>query len=210
VLSAFSDALTVVAVIITVGFGFYSVYHKVASGKNFHSGHDHSHDDEVPSLDRNDLEDFRVFLRYLMMHAGVGIALGAVMTMVGKPQNLIIADKAGGDFIEFFIRKSPITIPVFFARLATTFLIEKCSLFNYGAQLPQKVRQILTDYDKDVETNLTKQDKAKLAIQGLIAVWLVIGLDGHLADIGLIGLSIIVLTTSMGGVIDEHSVGKVF
>ncbi|MGK0380734.1 MAG: NhaB family Na+:H+ antiporter [Flavobacteriales bacterium] len=210
VLSAFLDALTVVAVIITVGLGFYSIYHKVASGKDFHSEHDHSHDDEVPSPNRNDLEDFRAFLRNLMMHAGVGTALGGVMTMVGEPQNLIIADKAGWDFIEFFIRMSPITIPVFFAGLATTFIVEKFSLFNYGAQLPQKVRQILTDYDKDVEVNLTTQDKVKLAIQGLIAVWLVIGLAGHLAAVGLIGLSIIVLATSMGGVIDEHSIGKAF
>jgi NhaB family Na+:H+ antiporter len=210
VLSAFLDALTVVAVIITVGLGFYSIYHKVASGKDFHSEHDHSHDDEVLSFNRNDLEDFRAFLRNLMMHAGVGTALGGVMTMVGEPQNLIIADKAGWDFIEFSIRMSPTTIPVFFAGLATTLLVEKFSLFNYGAQLPQKVRQILTDYDKDVEANLTTQDKVKLAIQGLIAVWLVVGLAGHLAAVGLIGLSIIVLTTSMGGVIDEHSIGKAF
>ncbi|MCK9247227.1 MAG: hypothetical protein M0P11_09810, partial [Anaerolineaceae bacterium] len=33
VLSAFLDALTVTAVLISVGVGFYAVYHKVASGK---------------------------------------------------------------------------------------------------------------------------------------------------------------------------------
>ncbi len=79
VLSAFLDALTVVAVIITVGLGFYSIYHKVASGKDFHSEHDHSHDDEVLSFNRNDLEDFRAFLRNLMMHAVVGPALGGLI-----------------------------------------------------------------------------------------------------------------------------------
>jgi NhaB family Na+:H+ antiporter len=210
VLSAFLDALTVVAVIITVGLGFYSIYHKVASGKDFHSEHDHFNDNEIPQLRHSELEDFRAFLRNLMMHAGIGTALGGVMTMVGEPQNLIIADKAGWDFVEFFIRMSPITIPVFFAGLATTYLVEKFSLFNYGAQLPDVVRKILTDYDKDVESNLTTQDKVRLVIQGLIAVWLVIGLAGHLAAVGLIGLSIIVLTTSMGGVIDEHSIGKSF
>ena len=31
-----------------------------------------------------------------MMHAGVGTALGGVMTMVGEPQNLIIAEQANG------------------------------------------------------------------------------------------------------------------
>ena len=35
VLSAFLDALTVTAVIITVAHGFYSVYHKIASGKDY-------------------------------------------------------------------------------------------------------------------------------------------------------------------------------
>lgn len=209
-LSAFLDALTVVAVIITVGLGFYSIYHKVASGKDFSSDHDHSHDDEVPHPSRDDLENFRAFLRNLMMHAGVGTALGGVMTMVGEPQNLIIADKAGWDFVEFFIRMSPITIPVFFAGLATTFTVEKFKWFSYGAQLPPMVREILTNYDKNMEANLTTQDKARLAVQGLIAVWLVIGLAGHLAAVGLIGLSIIVLTTSMSGVIDEHSIGKAF
>ena len=39
-LSAFLDALTVTAVIITVAAGFYGVYHKVASGKSFHHDHD--------------------------------------------------------------------------------------------------------------------------------------------------------------------------
>jgi Na+/H+ antiporter len=42
------------------------------------------------------LEQFRAFLRSLLMHAGVGTALGGVMTMVGEPQNLIIAKSAGG------------------------------------------------------------------------------------------------------------------
>jgi NhaB family Na+:H+ antiporter len=209
-LSAFLDALTVVAVIITVGLGFYSIYHKVASGKDFHSDHDHSHDEEVHHPNRNDLEDFRAFLRNLMMHAGIGTALGGVMTMVGEPQNLIIADKAGWDFAEFFIRMSPITIPVFFAGLATTFVVEKYKLFSYGAQLPSIVREILTDYDKNMEANLTTQDKVRLCVQGLIAIWLVVGLAGHLAAVGLIGLSVIVLATSMSGVIDEHSIGKAF
>ena len=51
-LSAFLDALTVTAVLISVAVGFYSVYHRVASGKHFRQEeHDHSHDDEV-NLDR--------------------------------------------------------------------------------------------------------------------------------------------------------------
>ena len=39
-LSAFLDALTVTAVIITVAVGFFGVYHRVASGKTLDLDHD--------------------------------------------------------------------------------------------------------------------------------------------------------------------------
>lgn len=60
-LSAFLDALTVTAVIITIGVGFYSIYHKVASGKEFEHDHDHLDDEQVDSLNREDLNQFRAF-----------------------------------------------------------------------------------------------------------------------------------------------------
>ena len=210
-LSAFLDALTVVAVIITVATGFFAIYHKIASGKHFHhDDHDHTNDEELPHLTRDDLDNFRAFLRNLMMHAAVGTALGGVMTMVGEPQNLIIAEKAGWGFVEFFLRMSPITIPVFVLGLTTTFVVEKFSLFDYGAKLPDAVRIVLTDYNMHVDEQRTKQDVAKLSVQGFIAVWLIVGLATHLAAVGLIGLSIIVLATTMTGVIDEHAIGKAF
>jgi NhaB family Na+:H+ antiporter len=208
-LSAFLDALTVVAVIIAVGLGFYTIYHKVASGKEFNSDHDHTSDDGV-DLGSNDLEDFRSFLRNLMMHSAVGTALGGVMTMVGEPQNLIIADKAGWNFLEFFIRMSPITIPVFLMGITTTIFLEKAKLFGYGAKIPEAVRRILVDYDKHMDADRTIRDKARLTAQALIGVWLIVGLAGHFAAVGLIGLSVIVLATSMSGVIEEHALGKAF
>ena len=100
-LSAFLDALTVTAVIIAVATGFYSMYHRVASGKSSHASHDHTSDQEVHELNREDLDNFRGFLRNLMMHGAVGTALGGVCTLVGEPQNLLIADKAGWEFMEF-------------------------------------------------------------------------------------------------------------
>lgn len=209
-LSAFLDALTVIAVIIAVGMGFYSIYHKVASGKDFHHDHDHTDDDDVHQPSRNDLDDFRAFLRNLMMHAAVGTALGGVMTQVGEPQNLIIADKAGWDFIEFVLRMSPVTIPVFFAGLITALVIEKMGWFGYGAKLPAVVREILTDFNTHMDKERTPRDNARLLTQALIGVWLIVGLALHLADVGLIGLSVIVLATSMCGVIEEHSLGKAF
>jgi len=210
ILSAFLDALTVVAVIIAVASGFYSIYHKVASGKDYHHDHDHANDDDIHQLKRNELVAFRGFLRNLMMHASIGTALGGVMTMVGEPQNIVIASKAGWDFIEFLIRMSPVSVPVFFAGLATTVVLEKIGAFGYGVELPDNVREILTEYDEHQDSKRTTRDKMRLLMQGLVAIWLVIGLALHLAAVGLIGLTIIILASAFSGIIEEHAIGRAF
>ncbi|WP_068545272.1 sodium/proton antiporter NhaB [Thalassotalea crassostreae] len=209
-LSAFLDALTVIAVIISVAVGFYSVYHKVASGAPSHGSHDHTSDHELPDYSREDLQDFRAYLRNLLMHAGVGTALGGVMTIVGEPQNLIIGQQAGWEFAEFAIRMSPVTIPVIFCGLLTCFLVEKFKVFSYGVALPDNVRKILVDFDAEETKNRTMADKAKLVAQGAIAIWLIVGLAMHLAAVGLIGLTVIILATSFTGVIEEHQIGHAF
>ena len=81
---------------------------------------------------------------------------------------------------------------------------------QHGAQLPDAVRGILVDYNRQMDQERTNRDNARLAVQALIGVWLVIGLALHLASVGLIGLSVIVLATSMSGVIEEHALGKAF
>ncbi|MEN2937191.1 Na(+)/H(+) antiporter NhaB [Mannheimia haemolytica] len=121
-LSAFLDALTVIAVIISVGTGFYGVYHKVASGNNFEDSTDITNDEKIIS-NKEILEQFRGFLRSLLMHAGIGSALGGVMTMVGEPQNLIIASQAEWGFIEFLLRALPVSLPVLICGIATCFLL---------------------------------------------------------------------------------------
>lgn len=147
-LSAFLDALTVVAVIISVGMGFYGVYHKVASGNNFNDSTDITKDDKIGE-NKDTLEQFRAFLRSLMMHSCVGTALGGVMTMVGEPQNLIIAEQAKWAFGEFFLRMVPVTLPVLICGLVTCFLVEKLGVFGYGAKLPRKVWGILAKFDRN-------------------------------------------------------------
>ncbi len=208
-LSAFLDALTVVAVIISVGMGFYGVYHKVASGNNFDDSTDITNDERIISHQET-LEQFRAFLRSLMMHAGVGTALGGVMTMVGEPQNLIIAEQAGWGFKEFFFRVLPVSLPVLACGIITCFIIEKFHLFGYGAKLPRKVWGVLAKFDRTQEQKMTKQERIKLIIQALVGIWLVIGLAFHLAAVGLIGLSVIIFATSLCGVTTEHALGRAF
>jgi len=210
ILSAFLDALTVTAVVITVFSGFFSVYHRVASSRGGDDSHDHSCDNNVQDNFRADLEQFRAFLRSLVMHALIGTALGGVCTLVGEPQNLLIAGVAGWGFVEFFIRMAPVTMPVLVVGLTTCLLLEKLKIFGYGTKIPPSVLEILRDYDTEQAEKRTAKDRAILWVQGAVAIWLVIGLIFHLAEVGLIGLSVIVLLTAFMGITEEHQIGKAF
>ena len=209
-LSAFLDALTVTAVLISVAVGFYSVYHHVASDKAFNTGHDHTQDDELKAHHRQDLNTFRAFLRSLLMHGAVGTALGGVCTLVGEPQNLLIAKVAGWTFADFFLQVAPVSLPVLVAGLITCALLERFRVFRYGTELPHEVREILTTYDEQENRNLTASRKTQLRVQAGVALFLVVGLAFHLAEPGLIGLSVIVLLTALNGVTEEHQIGKAF
>ena len=211
VLSAFLDALTVTAVVITVAAGFYGVYHKVASGKQFHhADHDVGQDESVEDLHRFDLDRFRAFLRSLVMHAAVGTALGGVMTLVGEPQNLLIATVAGWEFMEFFLRMAPVSIPVFFVGVCTCITLEQVKKFGYGAELPPAVRQVLTDFDHAETESRSNRERAILVAQAVVALFLCFALAFHLAAVGIIGLSVIVLATTFTGITEEHRLGHAF
>ncbi|MFT5658311.1 MAG: NhaB family Na+:H+ antiporter [Gammaproteobacteria bacterium] len=211
-LSAFLDALTVTAVLISVAIGFYSVYHKVASGKRVHDDddHDHSHDNEVQEFSRQDLEQFRSFLRSLIMHGAVGTALGGVCTLVGEPQNLLIAERAGWDFIEFFLRMAPVTMPVLVFGLITCVLLEKLKWFGYGTELPEAVGSVLADYDKEQDKKRNSKMNATLIVQAVVGILLILSLAFHVASVGLVGLMVIVLLTAFNGVVEEHRIGHAF
>lgn len=210
VLSAFLDALTVTAVIISVCVGFYAVYHKVASGDPHKLDHDHSDDMSVHDDHRMDLESFRAFLRSLMMHGAVGTALGGVCTQVGEPQNLLISEKVGWNFVEFLMVMAPITIPVLVCGLLTCLLLERFKVFGYGAELPPIVRGILEEFSEEQSNKMTLQDKASLIAQGVVAIFLCVALALHIASVGLIGLAVIILATVFTGINEEHQIGKAF
>jgi Na+:H+ antiporter, NhaB family len=210
-LSAFLDALTVIAVVITVAYGFYDLYHRFASGKMDYLGaHDSRMDEGVDEDHRVDLKTFRGFLRNLVMHAAVGTAMGGVMTLVGEPQNLLIGTIANWHFGEFFLRTAPISIPVFFVGLLTCAALERSRSFGYGYQLPGTVRSILASEFSNSEASRTPKQKAQLIIQGFTAGLLILCLSFHVAEVGIIGLMIIVLLTALNGVTEEQRIGKAF
>jgi NhaB family Na+:H+ antiporter len=209
-LSAFLDALTVVAVVVTVGLGFYDVYHRAASGRRHDEDHDPSRDECVPELHAETLDRFRAFLRGLMMHAAVGTAIGGVTTQVGEPQNLLIAKHAGWDFGEFFLAVAPVALPVAFAGLLTCWLLDRLRLFGYGAELPVEARAVLQAHVDERATRASPRDRQTLIVQGAVAIILVLSLAFHVAEVGLIGLLVIVLATSFTGIVEEHRLGKAF
>ncbi|MEM1002626.1 MAG: sodium/proton antiporter NhaB, partial [Bacteroidota bacterium] len=207
VLSAFLDALTVMAVLIGISVGFYGVYHKIHSGA---SDYDQDGVDDRLELSGNAFQQFKSFLRSLIMHGAVGTALGGVCTLVGEPQNLLIGERLGWNFLDFFTQMAPITIPVLICGLLTTVLLETTKWFGFGAPLPIVARKIIQGYVQEEDEKRTNRQKLALKIQGVAALLLVLALALHLAPVGFIGLGLIVFQTALLGITEEHSLGKAF
>ncbi|MFW5500285.1 MULTISPECIES: sodium/proton antiporter NhaB [unclassified Maridesulfovibrio] len=206
VLSAFLDALTVTAVIIAVAYGFYGIYHRFASTGKCSVSDDTLLKGECVSH----LGEFRGFLRNLMMHGAVGTALGGVCTIVGEPQNLLIGKTMGWEFMEFFFRVAPVSMPVLAVGLVTCIMLEVTGIFGYGYQLPQNVREILEEEDRKNDEEMSLKKKAALFTQACAAVFLVLALAFHIAEVGLIGLTVIVVLTALNGITEEHQIGHAF
>lgn len=207
VLSAFLDALTVTAVLITVFIGFYTVYHRYASSYLNKNALDDSH---VNAEYDETLAKFRHYLRGLVMHGAVGTALGGVSTKVGEPQNLLIAERAGWDFLEFMTRMAPISATVLASGLVTCLLLEHFKVFGFGTTLPSSVVAILKDFDATESAKRTREQKAAMFVQAFAVLILVAGLAFHVASVGLVGLLIIILLTAFNGITEEHQIGKAF
>ena len=183
------DALTVLAIIISTAIGLYDLYLRTISGSELAAT---SRDDALLPEDKlHDVMQFRAFLRSILMHAAVGTTLGGICTIVGEPQNLIVGSVASWQFGDYFIRMSVVSLPIVFFGLATCFVVEKFKLFGYGASMPDSVYQILKIQDRN--NSLSRRDKLNLLVQGMCFIWLIIALAFHLASVGLIGLSVIVL-----------------
>ena len=210
-LSAFLDALTVTAVLISVAIGFYRIFHTVKSNKAFSDlNHDYHNDEHLLNESLVELDEFKAFLRDLIMHGAVGTALGGVCTIVGEPQNLLIAGVVGWSFVEFFIAMAPITMPVLVAGICTCFIIERFKLAGFGNQLPLSIRSIFNDYDDYENSQQTDQQRAELLVEFIVLIFLIIALALHLAAVGVIGLAVIILLTSFKGITDEHKLGDAF
>ena len=94
--------------------------------------------------------------------------------------------------------------------LGTCLLVEKLKWFDYGYELPDPVRHILVEFETEQQKRRDNDDIAKLIIQAIAGLWLIIALAFHLAEVGIIGLTVIILITAFNGIIEEHQIGEAF
>lgn len=206
-LSAWLDALTVTAVMIAVAIAFYNIYTSASLDQRVPGDLDK---DKKKFVARQDLDNFGGFLRNLLMHGVVGTALGGVSTQVGEPQNLIIAKKMGWDFIEFYLKMAHISIPILVSGLIVTVLVERFKIVGYGYSLPDNVRAILKQNADKMKAEMDTRKRWNLVVQAIGGIWLVVALAMHLAEVGLIGLSVVIFLTAATGKTDENTIGHAF
>ncbi len=194
VLSAFLDALTIMAILLTIAGGFHETFRNAANN----------------SGSAISTEKINAFLCGFLMHGAVATAYGGVTTLIGEPENLIIGNQVGWNFQQFFIEVAPVSVPTFFAGILTCIALEKLRWFNYGAQLPEDARVILVAQADEIGATMTNARWMKITAQIVIAILMILGLMFHVAEIGLLGLAVLVLGASMNGVNDEHRLSRAF
>ena len=187
---------------------------------------------------KEDIQQFREFLRSVLCHGAVGTAIGGCSTLVGEPQNLVIGKRLGWDFIEFLQKMAPITVLVWPAGIATCAVLEMIGKWGYGGKMPKHVRSVLTDFLEDEYGKIHSQEKAELLVQGLAAAMLVVGLCAHVTEVGFVGsvlgrrpastlctleakpdgtlplgfcrLGIAIFVTTLNGECEEHEIAHAF
>ena len=143
----------------------------------------HESDVDVRHI-KHDITQFKAFLRSLLMHAAVGTTLGGIITVVGEPQNLLVAVRMHWDFSEFVYRMLPIWGPVLPTGFLVCMTVEYFNLFGYGAEMPNEVRLVLNDFATSEFGKMKSREVATLVIQAGCTVILCASLVLHIAEVG--------------------------
>ena len=147
-----------------------------------------------------------------MMHAAVGTALGGVCTLVGEPQNLLIGERPGWHFGEFFVKVRPVSMPVLVVRAADLPAARTSAAGSDTARcLPEPVREVIERCDRLTTRAMAPASACALIVQAHRGgcSWSS-ALALHLAEVGLIGLTVIILTTAFNGIVEEQRIGHAF
>ncbi len=208
ILSALLDALTVMAVVITVLHSLYDIYHRFESAVGQEDDGDDTNDAATRAYRHAELEQFRSALRRLVMYAAIGTMLGGISTLIGEPQNLLIGAVMGWHFSEFFLIMLAVSAPVFVSGVVTATVLERARVwFDFGVPLSHEVRAVLGAEMSKIAQKRTRRDWSKLWVQGTAAIILVTALVLHISEVYIVGLVLLIFVTSFGGA-SEHDVGN--
>ncbi len=195
-LAAFLGLITLAAITVAVSFNFYAIYHRATNRSNV--------DNE------KEFEEFRGFLRNLVIHGAVGSTIGGTLTMVGEPQNLMIATKMGWTFTDFFTHNHIISIPVAISAFILCFSLEFFKVPGFGHQMPERARElIMKDYKKKIQ-EMTEQNVYIYAVQIIAGIMLAFSLAFSVAQVGLLGIGLIIVVTAFTGRTQEHDLAEAF
>ena len=138
--------------------------------------------------------------------------IGGVTTLVGEPQNLLIAEAGRvGLSRSSSSQMAPVAVPVAVAGFATCWLSSGCGWFGYGAELRRRARGAAGASRRARRRARSPRDRQVLIVQAVGRRRpRAVRSRFHVAEVGLIGLLVIVLATAFTGVIEEHRIGKAF
>ena len=131
----------------------------------------------------HDISRLKAFLRSLLMHAAVGTTLGGICTIVGEPQNLIVAERMNWDFGTFVLRMLPVWATCLPCGIATCIYCEQYGRFGYGAKMPKDVRKVLQDFALKEFGKMRMLQKMALYVQIAAAIILIISLVTQVATV---------------------------
>ena len=193
-LSAWLDALTVVAVMITVCMAAKGLYASAGTGT------------------QEEHEEFDGFLRNLLMHGAIGTALGGISTLIGEPQNIIIGRYAGWDFQDFYVKMSCFSIPLLWGGILLCLGLEyfRVKIFGFGHQLPEKVGTAFEEKAREELANETHPYKIKLVIMAAVFAAFVLALALQIAPVGIVGLGLLICLPILTGQTNTNKIGAAF
>jgi NhaB family Na+:H+ antiporter len=203
VTSAFFDALTVAAMALAALGGMYLTYESVKHAANMAAASDSRERD----IHHAELDNFRSFLRQLLMALLVGTMCGGLCTLVGEPQNYQVGEMMKWDFHEYFARMIGVSAPIMLAGILVNLMLEGTQVgtfFGYGTKLPESIRTYLTEYAADQARSRTQADRFRLTVQAVCGISLIVALGLQLASIGLLGLITMIVVSQLTGRIAEN------
>ncbi len=193
-LSAWLDALTVLAVMISVSVAVRKIYLS------------------VERTSPEETEAFNGFLRNLLMHGAVGTALGGVATLIGEPQNLLIGKYAGWTFQDFYLKMAHFSIPLQGAGILVCLALEfwRVRAFGFGYRLPERIAASIEKKSGELLGENDPAHTTKMIIMSSAFLCLMLALAFQIAPIGIIGLGFLICLPVLTGQTNEHEIGKSF